>query len=249
MFLTPRKQSFSNILINATWSLIAWVIWSFLIIICIFFLSNYLHIFDLFDLDPNISQVSPIFPFLISITTLLGTTLASFLTYFLLNMTDPEKYKKNRVLFWQIAFYQILCYILITPLYIYSWFNDFENIMIVYVFQVLLIIFWTSLILEIFNNYRYILIWLYGTIIGLFICVIFATFVYTTLASSNAKIIMLIVILPLANFIVIFLKQIFELVYYYYYKWTSYDPLGDISYQIELEEERKAEEEEEKNSI
>ncbi|MDR3151106.1 MAG: hypothetical protein LBU14_06115 [Candidatus Peribacteria bacterium] len=60
---------------------------------------------------------------------------------------------------------------------------------------------------------------------------------------------MLIVILPLANFIVIFLKQIFELVYYYYYKWTSYDPLGDISYQIELEEERKAEEEEEKNSI
>jgi hypothetical protein len=59
----------------------------------------------------------------------------------------------------------------------------------------------------------------------------------------------LMLLLPLSNFIIIFLKQIFELAYYYYYKFTSLDPLGDIFYQIEVDEERKLREEEEKNSI
>ncbi|MDR1944887.1 MAG: hypothetical protein LBQ59_02080 [Candidatus Peribacteria bacterium] len=61
--------------------------------------------------------------------------------------------------------------------------------------------------------------------------------------------IVLMVLLPLSNLIIIFLKQIFELVYYFYYKFSSLDPLGDIFYQIEVEEERKLREEEEKNSI
>jgi hypothetical protein len=59
----------------------------------------------------------------------------------------------------------------------------------------------------------------------------------------------LMVLLPLSNFIIVFLKQIFELIYYYYYKFTSLDPLGDIFYQIEIDEERKMREEEEKNLI
>jgi hypothetical protein len=171
------------------------------------------------------------------------------LTYHILNMTDSEKYKKNRILSGQLAFFQLLCYILMTPLYIYTGTWNFQDIMLVYLFHILFIVSWTSIILDIFNNYRYLLIWLYGTIIALFFSIIFSIFVFSTFWSWYARMVILMVLLPLSNFIVIFLKQIFELLYYYYYKFTSFDPLWDIFYQVEIEEERKLREEEEKNSI
>lgn len=56
-------------------------------------------------------------------------------------------------------------------------------------------------------------------------------------------------ILPFSNFIIVFLKQSIEFLYSMYYKLTTLDPLWDIFYQIELEEEREMREEEEKNII
>jgi hypothetical protein len=164
-------------------------------------------------------------------------------------MTDPEKYKKNRILFGQLAFLQILAYILMTPLYIYTWVWDFQNIIYVYLFHILLIISGTNIILDIFNNYRYVLIWIYGTIIALYFGIVFSVFVFSNLWDWAAKMVILMALLPLSNFIITFLKQIFELLYYYYYKFTSLDPLWDIFYQVEVEEERKLREEEEKNTI
>lgn len=249
MFLSPRKQNLKDIWINSAWSLVAWVLWSVLIIVLTFMISSKYNVVSIIQGSTIESKVSAIFPFILSIITLLWTTVSSFLTYKILNMTDPEKYKKNWVLFGQLAFFQIVCYILVTPLYIYIWLYNYENILLIYLFHVLLIVFWTSLILEIFNNYRYILLWLYWSIIWLFACIIFSTYIINNSSESYSKIIILVVLLPLANFITITLKQLFELLYYYYYKHTSLDPMWDIFHQIEIEEERKMREEEEFNSI
>lgn len=247
MFLAPRNQPFSSILINSAWAFIAWIIWSIIIVVLTFFASN---AFEIVDITNSFwRKISPIFPFILSIITLLWTTITSFLTYHILNMTDPEKYKKNRILFGQLAFLQILAYILMTPLYIYTWVWDFQNIIYVYLFHILLIISGTNIILDIFNNYRYVLIWIYGTIIALYFGIVFSVFVFSNLWDWAAKMVILMALLPLSNFIITFLKQIFELLYYYYYKFTSLDPLWDIFYQVEVEEERKLREEEEKNTI
>ncbi len=249
MFLAPRKQKISDIMINSIWAFIAWIIWSIILIVITFMISDFLDIVSTFEANDLWIKTSPMFPIIISLLTLLWTTIASFLSYYIITLTDPEKYKRSLVIFWQLAFLQFITYLFISPIYVYMWLMDYDNIMIIYIFHVLIIIFWTSLILEIFNNYRYILIWFYGSFIWLFVSILFTLFIFNSFWSWYAKLIMLTLLLPIINFTTIFLKQIFELSYYSYYSYTSLDPLWDIFYQIELEENDKAKIEEEKNTI
>lgn len=135
------------------------------------------------------------------------------------------------------------------PLYIYTWKSNFDMIMFVFTFHVLLIVFWVNIILEIFNNYRYLLLGLYWTIIWLFFSILFCFFIFNTFSAWYSKITILISLLPFSSFIITFFKQLFELVYSMYYRFTTLDPMWDIFYQIEVEEEEKLREEEEKNTI
>lgn len=249
MFLSPRKQKFSDIIISSLWAFIAWIIGSIIIIIITFFISDYFDIVSTFEVNKVWTKPSAMFPIIISLLTLLGTTVISFLTYYILSMTDPEKNKRNLIIFWQLAFFQILTYIFIIPIYIYTSTIDYNNIIFVYIFHSIIIIFGTSLLLDIFNNYRYILIWFYWSFIWLFISLLFTIYIFNSFWTGYAKLIILSLLLPIINFTTIFFKQIFELVYYSYYKYTSLDQLWDIFYQIELEEEEKSKIEEEKNSI
>jgi hypothetical protein len=59
----------------------------------------------------------------------------------------------------------------------------------------------------------------------------------------------LVLLLAVINFTITFSKQLFELAYYHYYKYTNLDQLGDIFYQIEMEEKEKLRDEEDKNSL
>ncbi len=249
MSFWPKKQNISDIMISSLWSLLSGIIWSIIIVVITFLLSNSLDIVSTFQSSNIWIKTSSIFPLVLSIITLLWTTITSFLTYLILNMTAPEKYKKNIVIFWQLAFFQLLTYIFITPVYIYTGVMNYDNIMIVYLFHILTIVFWTSIILEILNNYRYILIWIYWSFIWLFLSTIFTISLFTSFTWWYAKHIILVVLLPLTNFITILFKQLFEFLYYIYFKYTSLDQLWDIFYQIELEEKEQLREEEEKNTI
>ena len=245
----PRKINFSDLLVNSLWSFLAWIIWSIIIIIITFFLSNSLDIISTFETARVGIKTSPIFPLVLSIITLVWTSLASFLTYKIANMTDWEKYKKNIVIFGQIAFFQLLTYIFLAPVYIYTWLINYDNIMLVYIFHVIIVMFGTNLILEILNNYRYILIGFYGSFLWLFFSSIFSLFVFLSFSWWLAKLIVLALLLPLVNFLISFFKQLFEFIYYYYYKTTALDQLWDIFYQVELEDKEKQREEEEKDII
>ena len=245
----PKKQNFSDILVNSLASFLAWIVWSIIIVIITFFLSNSLDIISTFETARLWIKTSPIFPLVLSIITLFWTIIASFLTYKVANMTNPERYKKNIVIFWQIAFFQILVYIFLAPIYIYTGMLSYDNIMFVYIFHIIMVMFWTSLILEILNNYRYILIWFYWSFIGLFFSSVFSLYVFLSFSWWLAKLIVLVMLLPIVNFLINFFKQLFELIYYYYSKSTTLDQLGDIFYQIEIEEKEKQREEEEKDII
>lgn len=249
MYLTPRKQKISDIMINSIWAFIAWVIWTIIIIIITFIMSNYLDIVSAFENKELWVKTSSIFPIVISLITLLWTSVASFLSYFILSLTDSEKYKRNNFIFWQLALLQVLIYIFISPIYIYMWLINYDNIMIVYIFHVLIIIFSTSIILEIFNNYRYILIWFYWSFIWLFISILFTIYIFNSFWDWFAKLIILTLLLPIINFTTTLIKQIFELLYHTYYTYTWLDQLWDFFYQIEQEENDKVNIEVEKNTI
>jgi hypothetical protein len=164
-------------------------------------------------------------------------------------MTSEKRYKKNIIVSWQIAFFAFITYLFVTPVYIYTGLIDYNYIMYIFLVHTLIVIFWTSIILELLNNYRHILIWIYGSFVWLFVSIIITVLIFTSFTSWSAKLISLVVLLPVINFTVTFFKQLFELAYFYYYKLTNQDQLWDIFYQIEMEEKELLREEEEKNSI
>jgi len=244
-----NKTSFQNILVNSLGSLIAWIAWSIVILIISFFLSDSVSIATTFQEAKVWLKTSSIFPLILSIITLIWTTLSMFLTYYILNLTDSERYKKNIVILWQITFFAFVTYLFITPMYIYIWVQDYDNIMIVYLFHVIILAFWVNIILEALNNYRHILIWIYWSFVWLFLSIIITVFIFSSFTSWFAKLISLLVLLPIINFSLTFFKQLFELGYFYYNKYSNQDPLWDIFYQIEMEEKELLKLEEEKNSI
>ena len=244
-----KKIEFQEILINSLGSLIAWIVWSVIILIITFLLGNSIDIPWTFATAEIGIETSSIFPLILSIITLIWTTITLYLTYKLLVMTSEWKYKKNIVISWQIAFFAFLTYIFLTPVYIYSGWIDYDYIMYVFLIHTLIVIFGTSIILEVLNNYRHILIWIYWSFAWLFISMIITFLIFTSFTSGSAKLISLVILLPIINFSTTFFKQLFELTYFYYYKYANQDQLWDIFYQIEMEEKEALREEEEKNSI
>lgn len=251
MSFGPRKISIQDILINSIWALISWIIGSIIIVVIVFFSYDLINVDVVWTFkEAKIwTSVSPIFPLFLSIITLIWTWVTMILTYYLLTLTAPDKYRKNLVVLWQIAFFWILTYIFITPIYIYTGILASENIMYIFLIHTLILTFWTSIILETLNNYRYVLTWIYWSFLWLFISSIVTLIIFLSLPTWFAKLISLVVLLPVINFSTIFFNWLFELLYYTYNKYTNMDQLWDIFYQIELEEKEALREEEQKNSI
>lgn len=250
MSFWPRSIDMQEIFLNSIWAFIAWVIGCF-IILWITFLSSWI-----INITGTFSSVSAwlweawtIFPLILSLITFIWTSFTVFLTYMLLSMTAPHRYKRSMIIFGQISFFGIMTYIFLTPLYIYLWIIDVRNIMYIFIGHTLLISFWTSLILEIMNNYRHILIGVYWSFVWVMLAAIMSLLIFSTVTNWTAKLLTLIVLLPIINFCVTFFKQLFEFFYYKYHIFTNLDPLWDIFYQIEMEEKEELRLEEEKNLI
>ncbi len=251
MTFWPKKITFQDALISSLWALIAGVLWSILIIVITFFSSWTLEIQTKFDDAFNWLwwDTSVIFPLALSLITFLWTSLVIFLTYIILTMISSERYKRSLVIFWQITLFWLITYIFFTPIYIYLGIQSYENILYIFIAHTLVVSFWTSIILEIMNNYRNILIWIYWSFIWLFLASFVSIIIFSTTPEWTAKLFALVIILPLINFSITFFKQLFELVYYKYNLSTNTDPLWDIFYQIEMEEKEDLRLQEEKNMI
>lgn len=252
MSFWPKKILFQDVGINSLWVFISGFIGSILILIIVFATSSFINVsvpwmFEQARLEW--SATNPMFPFVLSFITFIATMVTLFLSATLLNMTDPERYKKNVVTYGQLGFFGIFTYLCITPVYIYMGLLSYDNIMIVFLIHCIILSFGSSLIMEILNNYSYILIGFYGSFVWLFVTSIIIIMAFTSLESWYVKLLSLLIMLPLINSFLVFFKWLFELAYYHYHKITNLDQLGDIFYQIKQEEEELLREEEQKNSI
>lgn len=246
-----RKENIQDILLTWVWVFLAWLIWSIIILVVSFFLGQYTNIFSSVYNTWKfwISNISPLYPLIMSVVTLVWTTISSIITYYILWITSSETYKNNNTIFWQVAFFQVLVFICIAPIYIIFWGISFDNIMITYIFHIIIVIFWTNIILDILNNYRYVMIWIYWTFIWTFLTALISFVVFYSVPSGNAKLLALVFLLPFMNFLIIFLKKIFELLYYHFYRITWTDPIWDIFYKIKKDDEEAEKEESQKNLI
>lgn len=233
---TLREINIQNIWINILWTMIAGFIWSVIIIIIMLALSKSLWFSLSSTWFESGIKINNIFPFFFSLITFIATTTTIILTYYILTLTDPNRYKKNTTTLFHLMFYSLIIYILITPVYIIIWANSYEDIFYIFLLHNLITFLWTSLILELLNNYRYIMLWFYWSFIWFFVTVLLLVFIFWTFSSSQVKIISFIILLPLINSLSYLFKQLFEYLYYQYYKYTWMDQLWDVFYQIEKEE-------------
>ncbi len=246
----PRKITFQDLLVSSLAAFIAGFLGSLLILTITFLSSGALDIVGVLkSTGIGAMEVGSIFPLIMSLITLLWTSITMFLTYMILHMVSPERYKKNTIILGQIALFGMLLYILITPIYILLWIFSPSYLMLLFIAHTLIVIFGTNIILEVMNNYRHILIGIYGSFVGLFVSTILTILIFSFFSSGSAKLFSLVVLLPIINFSVIFFKQIFELLYYQFHLFTNRDPLWDIFYQMEMEEQTAMKLEEEKNLI
>lgn len=249
MSFGPKKIELSDIAMSALGGLIAWLIASIIILIIVFASSSIISIPNTFDQARLGLGTNGMFPFILSFITFIATTAMILLTYKMLQMIHSEKYKRSGIVYWQISFFGILTYIFFTPIYVFTGIGSYDNIMLVFILHSIILSFGTSIIIEVLSNYRYILTGIYGSFVWVFITGILVISIFSSFNSGYAKLLSLLVILPLINTCIILFKQIFEFLYYHYNQYTNLDQLGDIFYQIEVEEKELLREEEEKNSL
>ncbi len=249
MAFGPRKISFQDVGMNTFWALIAGFVGSLLILLIVFMTSSIIDIPGTFSQASLGNNRNPMFPFVLSFITFFATMITIFLCAKLLHMIDAERYKKSSVISLQLAFFGILTYICITPVYIYTGMINYDNIMLVFIIHCLILSFGSSLLLEILNNYRSILLSFYGSFIALFFTTLIGLLLFTSLESGYAKLISLLLLLPLIQSSLIFFKGICEMLYYQYYSFTNMDQLGDIFSQIERKEAEELREEIQKNTL
>ncbi|MDA9129087.1 hypothetical protein N9J72_01255 [Candidatus Gracilibacteria bacterium] len=249
MSFGPKSISFQDVALNSLGALIAGFIGSIIILLIVFAVSGFLSVPGSFEQAQLGGPTNPMFPFVLSFITFIATMVTLMLSALLIHMTDPERYSGSRVSYGQLAFFGILTYICITPIYIATGILDYNNIMIVFIAHCVTLAFGSSLLLELLNNYRYVLTGFYGSFIGLFFTVIFVISIFVSMGEGYARLISLLIMLPLINTSLVFFKGVFELGYFHYNRLTNLDQLGDIFYQIEQEEKESLREEEQKNSL
>jgi hypothetical protein len=245
----PRDISLQDIGINSLWALIAGIIGSVVVLLIMFLFWNIFNIAGNFSNEQLGGASNTMYPFTLSLVAFIGTSITVFGTYIFSTITQSERYKRSTIIFGQMAFFSILTYLFLTPIYIYTGVISYTNIMFVFLGHILFLTFWTSILLEILNNYRHILTGIYWSFIGLFMSIIITFLIFFSLPTGYAKLLSLLFFLPLVSVSMTFCKHIFEYLYFKYNRATNLDPLWDIFYQLEMEEKETQREELQKESI
>jgi len=190
-----------------------------------------------------------IFPIVFAFVALLSSILVSQITYYFLVLIESEKHKSSVIHFGQLALFSVIVFIFFLPVYVLMGNLTPDFIIHIFIIHMLLVSFGVALISELLNNYRYILLELYACFVGVILSAILVESLYSVFPDGLAKIYSLLVILPLTNGLVIFIKWLFEAAYWYYFHLSGRDPLGDIFEQIKEQEREKYEEESAESTI
>lgn len=233
----PKKANIIDVIISSAWTMMSWFIGSIFLVIIVFFITNIMDLptnTTIWDL--NLKLNNPLLPFVLSLVTFIITVVTSFINYYFLNQTESHKYKKSSVHFYNILLFLIIIYVLFAPIYVYFWVSNYENIIFVFIAHIVIVTFWEILLLELLNNYRYILIWFYWSFVWLILTSLISYSIFQLFNSWYARLLSLLIIMPLVNWLIVFVKWLFEILYYKYFKWSWNDNLWDIFKQIENEE-------------
>lgn len=243
----PQKIDIKQVWLDSLVWFVSSLIWAVILIVMTFWIGNFIDLDKYFWNIQIYDWANILIPFFVSIMAFLAILITNVVIYFSLSWTNPDKFRRKTTHLKQIVLVNLLIYILFSPIYMFAWSESYQNVLYVFLGNIIFSNFATNLTIESINNYRYILLWVYANLASVLITIMIVLMIFLSISTGKAKLISMIFLFPLVNTISIFLKESFELLYYKYYKATWYDQLWDITYQIEMEEEEELKEAQESN--
>ncbi len=140
------------------------------------------------------SEVSPLFIFILMGMVFASTLAANIITPLLISLTQSGKYKRVTTSLFQIFIINIVVFVILAPIYLFSQGLGFEFMSYAAGLQIAFSVLASALVFEIIANYKYALLGVYSTIFAVLLAIALNIMVYTV--AGNATI-LLFIALPL----------------------------------------------------
>ncbi len=228
-YLGPPKSDIVSVGIISVASIVAGFIGGLFLLICTFFFLT------------GIKWAAPaVFPYVLALVAFVAILCSSYLNFYFSRLIFPEKYASTVTVSAQVFTFSLLMYLIFTPLYVFAWWRGELSLMGVYVVHVLTAVLWTTLIVEILSNYRYVLLSIYAAFFGFFGGVFSSLLFFLSDSSNSVKILSaLSITLILAFFFTTLFRSFFEFIYYKLYTLSGQDVLWSLFSEIEKEERER----------
>lgn len=180
------------------------------------------------------------FAFTLSIVALFATLVTVYVTLWMNRLVFPDKYTRGMATFAQVWVISVLLYICFTPLYLIVGGGNAELILAIFSAHCILNILSANIVSEVLARYKYVLLGIYGSIVGGAGSMIVAILLIVHVSASSQALYGLVGTILVVNFLSTFLRLLFEFAYSQIYAITGYDQLWNVFGAIE-EEEKQAE--------
>lgn len=140
------------------------------------------------------AEISPLFIFILMGMVFASTLAANIVAPLLISLTQSGKYKRVTTSLFQIFIINIVVFVILSPIYLFSQGLGFEFMSYAAGLQIAFSVLASALVFEIIANYKYALLGVYSTIFAVLLGIALSIMVYTV--AGNATI-LLFIALPL----------------------------------------------------
>jgi len=142
----------------------------------------------------EIPEISPLFVFILMGMVFASTLAANLISPFLISLSQGDRYKRVTTSLFQIFIVNIVVFVILAPIYLFSQGLGFEFMSYAAGLQIAFSVLASALVFEIIANMKYALLGVYSTIFAVLAAIAVNIMVYTMLGNAT---ILLFIALPL----------------------------------------------------
>ena len=140
------------------------------------------------------TDVTSLFTIVVMVMVFVSLLVANIATPLFMSFTQGETYKRTTTALFQIFILNVVIFVILVPIYLFSTNIGLEFISFAAGLQMALAVLGSALVFEIISNYKYALLGVYSTIFAVLIAVVFSAILFQTTGSA---LVLLFLALPL----------------------------------------------------
>jgi len=214
----PRRMTFFTLILKTFAGLIGGTIGSMVFLLILLVASSVLQPL-LSPAEATANEISPLFIIILMAMVFITSVISSIITPLFLSYTERERYTRVATSLYQIFMINIVIFVFISPVYFTTSLDRLEFSAYAAGIQIILSALSASLILEIMNDFRYALLGVYTTILGVLVSTAVNLMIYKLFGSAT---VLLFAALPITWACIGFFQGALSMTYYWYFSnWGS----------------------------